>query len=275
MIDHMKAVWSFRHFWMSLVKMDLRQRYRRSVLGIGWSLLNPLMMSAVYCVVFSGLLGHDNWKAYAAYLLPGMAVWEFMRNSITIGCLSFIQNESYIRQCPLPCGIYPLRIVMGTTIHFLITLLVVLMIVVFLKASQDGLTTATLVSNGMAVFGMLAWILPAVVMAILFAWGVATLASFATIYFHDTKHIIEVWAQLWFFVTPIIYPRKILDEKNIGWLADLNPIYVFMELIRDPVVDLQRPEAFLFVKAGVLTVATVGLAFGTISWLQKKLIFQL
>ena len=130
MFAHLKAVWTFRYFWMSLVKMDLRSRYRRSFLGIGWSVLHPIAMSAVFCLVFAEIMrvqGGDpsgypaQWRWYAAYLVTGLAVWEFIRNSTASGCQALLVNEAYIRQCPLPYGIYPLRTVMGTAIHFVIS----------------------------------------------------------------------------------------------------------------------------------------------------------
>jgi ABC-type polysaccharide/polyol phosphate export permease len=261
MFEHLKAVWSFRHFWMALVRLDLRQRYRRSVLGIGWSLLNPLAMTAVYCLVFSSLFGNGNWRDYAPYLLAGMAVWQFLTNSIVQGCTAFIRNESYIRQCPLPLGIYPLRAVMGTAIHFLISLFVVVALVAVLKQS-------------FAVFGVLWAVAPAVVLLVMFAWALATLAGFATVYFHDTQHLVEVGTQMLFFLTPIFYTRKVLDAKNIGWLADMNPAFQFIEVIRGPLTG-EPPSLVLMAQVSALTVVALGLAFGTIGWLQKKLIFQL
>src|SRR5690349_20814982 len=119
MLKHMTAVWKYRHFLAALVRLDLRLRYRRSVFGIGWSLLNPIAMTVVFCVVFSTILGNggDPGK-YAAYLLTGLAVWGFIRDSALNGCRAFIQNEAYIRQSPLPFSLYPLRTVLGQTIHF-------------------------------------------------------------------------------------------------------------------------------------------------------------
>jgi lipopolysaccharide transport system permease protein len=262
MFDHLKAVWNYRHFWMSLVRMDLRQRYRRSALGIGWSLLHPLAMTAVFCVVFSSILGNSDWKTYAPFLLAGLSVWEFIRNSATAGCSTFIRNEAYIRQCPLPCGIYPLRTVMGAAIHFLISLSVVIALVTVLKGNTASLRVL--------------WsVLPAIVLTIIFAWSLATLAAFATIYFHDTQHLVDVGAQFWFFITPIIYSRDLLDRKGLSWVADLNPVNLFLELIRTPLLSGEPPALTLYLQAMVLTGVMLGLAIGTIAWLQRKLIFQL
>jgi ABC-type polysaccharide/polyol phosphate export permease len=272
MFSHLKAVWTFRYFWMSLVRMDLRSRYRRSFLGIGWSVLHPIAMSGVFCLVFAEIMriqGGDStigypapWRWYAAYLLSGLAVWEFIRNSTASGCQALLLNEAYIRQCPLPYGIYPLRTVMGTAIHFVISMAVVVILVCVLKGSPDAL-------------GVLWAVIPVMVLLFFFCWALATLAAFATVYFHDTAHLVEVGSQLFFFLTPIMYVRSILEDKGAKALVDLNPVVVFLELIRTPLVDGTLPEGQVYLQGVVLTVAAVGLAFGTIGWLQKKVIFQL
>ncbi len=265
MMQQLTAVWTFRYFWLSLVKMDLVTRYRRSFLGVGWSLLMPLAMTAVFCLVFSTFNASEQdpnaWRLYAQNTLAAMAVWEFLKNSLVQGCKAFLQNEAYIRLSPLPYGIYPLRTVMGNSIHLLITLAVLIVVVAVLSSAIVRPTI-------WAVF-------PAILMAMLFGWGIATLAAFATTYFHDISHLIEVSAQAFFFLTPIIYGRALLDGKGLSWFVDLNPIYVFIELVREPLVSGVLPEWDRYAYAGGLTAASVALGLMTIAWLQKRVIFQL
>ena len=261
MFQHLKAVWNYRYFWLSLVKMDLVTRYRRSVLGIAWSLLTPLAMTAVFCVVFSQFNGAA-WQEYAQRTLAALAVWELLRNTLVQGCKSFLQNEAYIRLSPLPFGIYPLRTVMGNGIHFLITLGVLIALVAFLNPTvyvQPTIWAAV----------------PGILIAMLFGWGIATIAAFATTYFHDVSHLIEVSSQAFFFLTPIIYGRELLDGKQLGWLVEVNPVYVFIEIIREPLVVGTIPGLDRYAYAGGLMTASVGLGLGTIAWLQKRVVFQL
>jgi lipopolysaccharide transport system permease protein len=261
MIGHLTAVWRFRHFLMALVRLDLRLRYRRSVLGVGWSLLNPIAMTAVFTVVFSNLLGSGAWD-YAPSLLTGMAVWGFMKEAATTGSRALISNESYIRQSPLPYTLYPLRTVFGQAIHTAIALVVVVGLLMVLQQSARPLL-------------MLPAIVPGLVLAFLAAWGVATIAAFVNVYFQDTQHLLEVAAQIGFFLTPIIYPRSVLDRQGLNWVVDLNPVNLFLDLIRAPLLTGETPTAALLGTAAGVTVGLGLLAAGTTAWLQKRVVFHL
>jgi ABC-type polysaccharide/polyol phosphate export permease len=260
-MKHLAAIWTFRHFLLALVRLDLRMRYKRSVLGIGWSLLNPIAMTLVFTVVFSGLMGRGA-REYAPFVLCGMAVWGFLQQAVVAGSRAFVANESYIRQSPLPFGIYPLRVVLGQAIHSLIALGVVIALIVILQ-------------NNLNAVRALKAVVPALLLMLVAAWAAATIVAFANVYFHDTQHILEVGSQILFFLTPIIYYRQVLDDRNLGWVVDLNPANLFMELIRAPLLTGQTPALHLYGSAAALTLVLVGLAAGTMAWLQKRVIFHL
>lgn len=260
----MSLIWKFRYFLAALVKLDLQLRYRRSFLGIGWSLLNPIAMTVVFTVVFSGLLGTT--EEYAPYLLTGLAVWAFLRDSTVVGCRALLANENYIRQSPLPYGLYTLRTVLGQGIHSLIALGVALGLVLFLRPGPDAALERLAV----------VWVvIPGLILAFLAAWAVATITAFANVYFHDIQHLLEVGAQIMFFATPLMYGPSQLINKGLGWFVNINPVYLFLQLIRDPIVYGTVPGTELFVTATVLTAALIGLAAGTVAWLQRQVIFHL
>src|SRR5437870_870600 len=127
MRDYVSSVWRCRYFWLSLVRMDLRTRYRRSVLGMGWSLLHPIAMTAILCTVFHKVFEVDV-REYGPFLLAGLACWNYLVSTTLQGCQCLFQGESYIRQYPAPLAIYPLRTALGGTVHFLVALLVVLVL---------------------------------------------------------------------------------------------------------------------------------------------------
>jgi lipopolysaccharide transport system permease protein len=305
MIQDAAIIWKFRYFWLSLVKMDLMTRYRKSVLGIFWSLLSPLAMAGVYCLVFTKLLGGD-WDSYAKYLVAGMAGFGFLRDCTLGGCHSLTRHEGYIRQTPLPFTVYSLRVMLSNTFHFLVTLVVVVALVAVLptvrlndkgepdKASvtprevavqgpeaapADAPPPPTLgeyLSRGdWAVFGRVWQVLPALVLVMVCGWALATVTGFATVYFHDIAHLLELFAQFLFFLTPVMWYRHKVVSPEHGWLVDYNPAAAFMELFRKPLVYDQLPTVSEYTVAVGFTVGVVLLAGVMVSRLSKRVIFQM
>jgi ABC-type polysaccharide/polyol phosphate export permease len=263
MIAYLGAIWRCRYFWASLVKMDLRTRYRRSVLGMGWSLLHPIAMTAILCLVFAHLMNPDGGvAAYAPFLMAGLATWNFLSSSATQGCACFFQGEPYIRQHPAPLAIYPLRTVLGALIHFCMALVVVVALVQFI--SPTGLNVDVL------------WcLLPSVLILFLFTWSLATLAGFANVYFQDTQHLCEVGFQILMYTSPVIYYPRILKERGLEWLLAYNPFAAMLELIRAPLVDGKLPSehAYLFALGTVVVVASAAVV--TLARCQRRLVFYL
>jgi ABC-type polysaccharide/polyol phosphate export permease len=254
------AIWRCRYFWMSLVRMDLRTRYRGSMLGLGWSLLHPIAMTAILCTVFHKLF-HLNVREYAPFLMAGLACWNYILTVTLQGCQCFFHGESYIRQYPAPLAIYPLRTALGGTIHFLLALLVACALAWYLNGITNVLCLLSLV--------------PTIGMLFLFVWSMALLAGFANVCFQDTQHLAEVGFQILFYLTPIMYQADMLRENHLGWLVRINPIVPFLELIRAPVVNGHLPGPSAFAKAGVVVIISSVAAGITVIGLQRRLVFRL
>ena len=262
MLSYLGAVWRCRYFWTTLVKMDLRTRYRRSVLGLGWSLLHPIALTIVICTMFSTILAAD-WREYGPYLLAGLAYWSYVVTAATLGCQSLFMGESYIRQHPAPLAIYPLRTTLSAIIHFLLALGVVIPAAYLIGPSgyENPLSLLTLI--------------PSILLLFLFGWSIGIIAGFANVYFQDTQHLTEVAFQILFYATPIIYFRSMLESNGFEWLARCNPLAAFLELIRLPVLKGQVPDFEMFGVASLTVLITSIAACITLARLQKRLIFQL
>jgi ABC-type polysaccharide/polyol phosphate export permease len=259
--DYLRAVWKCRYFWLSLVKMDLRTRYRRSLLGMGWSLLHPIAMTAILCVAFHKIF-HVDIHDYAPFLLAGLACWNYIVTVSVQGCDCLFQGEPYIRQHPAPMAIYPLRTALGGAIHFLIALAVVLVLVGLLKGFPNPPALLCLV--------------PTVLLLFVLGWSLAVLAGFANVYFQDTKHIAEVGFQLLFYATPIMYPAQVLGgEGRMATLLRYNPLGALLGLIREPVIYGRVPSAATFAVACGMVLLAGGAATLTLARLQRRLIFHL
>jgi ABC-type polysaccharide/polyol phosphate export permease len=258
--NYVAAVWRCRFFWMSLVKMDLRTRYRRSVLGMGWSLLHPIAMTTILCTVFHKLF-KANIQEYAPFLLAGLATWNYLTTVTLIGCQCLFQGESYIRQYPAPMAIYPLRTALGGIIHFLVALCVVLGLAWYF--------------NGFANLPSLLCLLPTLVLLFVLGWSLALLAGFANVYFQDTQHLCEVGFQILFYATPVMYSGEMLRNNGLGWLVDFNPLTYVLQLVRDPILKGTVPPLETFMIATLTIFALATAASFTLSRLQRRLIFHL
>jgi ABC-type polysaccharide/polyol phosphate export permease len=261
MSQYMAAIWKCRYFWLSLVQMDLRSRYRRSLLGLGWSLLHPIAMTAVLCQVFPRILGSGvDIRTYAPMVLVGLCFWSFITSSTLLGSQCLFQGERYIRQFPAPMAIYPLRIVLGSSFHFAMALLVVLV----LRFGFIGF-------SGIPSFISL---IPTFVLMFILGWSLAVLSGFVTTYFPDMQHLAEVGLQILFYATPIIYPANSIDGK-LGMMINCNPLTAFIGLLRSPLLNGEFPSLSHYLAAVISTTIIAGAATCTLVRLQKKIIFQL
>lgn len=259
-LGYTTAIWNCRYFWLSLVKMDLRSRYRRSVLGIGWSLLHPIAMTTVICIVFHKMFNMDI-ADFGPFLLSGLTTWNFVAATISQGCETFFQAESYIRQYPAPLAIYPLRTVLGAAFHFGLALLVVVLLTWWFKGFAN-----------LAVIGSL---IPTFFLLLVLGWSLAVLAGFAHLLFCDMKHLLDVGLQIMFYATPIFVPPPELERRGLAWLVDYNPAAAILELVRQPLLNGTLPGARAWVFTVSVTVAAFGLAVLTLVRLQKRLILYL
>lgn len=261
MTSYLTSIWRYRHFWLSLVRMDLRTRYRRSILGLGWSLLQPLAMACILCLVFQSFM-KVQVNEYVPHLLTGLVCWNFIIACAVHGCQCFFQGEAYIRQCPLPLAIYPLRTAIGGLFHFGMGTVVLLAVCTAFRGSFPG--PLALLSFA-----------PTVLILFAFGWSLAVIAGSANAYFQDTQHLAEVCFQILFYTTPIIWNVSMLGDHSLGWLLRWNPFIPFLTLVREPLLHGVVPGWATYLYAAGLTAATGLLAAYLLSKLQKKLIFQL
>lgn len=257
---YISSIWGYRFFWYSLVENDLRQRYRGSILGLGWSFLQPLCMTVVLCIVFGGIFQQD-YRFFGPFLLAGLAVWNLLSQSISQGCNCFFMGESYIRQFPVPMAIYPLRSILSLGFHFLVALGLVVVLSLFFQGWPGIVPILSLI--------------PALVTLLIVTWSLACLFGIATVNFRDTRHLTEVALQILFYLTPVMYPPAALEGRRIAYLLKYNPFTPFLELIRDPLVFHRVPSVETLLAANALTLLVLLTAAYTLKVWERKIIFHL
>jgi ABC-type polysaccharide/polyol phosphate export permease len=240
--------------------MDLRARYRGSVLGIGWSLLHPIAMTVILCTVFSQVL-HQPISKYAPYLFTGLTFWNYFVGVATQGCNCFFLGEAYIRQFPAPMAIYPLRTMLGCAFHFGVGMVLVLALALAFQGSLSAVAMLSLV--------------PTLLLLLLLGWCVALLFGLATVSFRDTRHMTDVGMQALFYMTPIMYMPEMLEGRRLGQIMEFNPLMPFLHLLRDPIVYGHVPSLTSYAWACLILVL-LSTASGLLLLRQeRRLIFHL
>ena len=258
--SYLLRIWELRYFWFSLVRNDLDNRYKRSFFGIGWSLLKPLAMTAVLCIVF-GRLFDVAIEDYAPHLLIGMTTWQFFTEALLRGCNSFVLGRPYLRQHQVPLAIFPLRTVLGAGFHFLVALGLGLVITLYFRGFLEPAALLSLI--------------PALLIIFFLGWFLAILSGVICTHFPDTNHLLEIGLQILFYVTPILYQPEVIANRGgkLAMLVEWNPITSLLALIRTPILNGAFP-AVQHISISLLFLAVVGiLAAALLRKMERTLIF--
>lgn len=213
-----------------LIKRDFKTKYRRSFLGILWSLLNPLLLTIVQYMVFSALFRFDI-ENYAVYLLSGIVMFNYLTEASTQSMVSIIQNASLINKVSIPKYIYPLSRVLSTSVNFLLSLAALYIVII---GSGLNITLAHL-----SIIFVLCCLF-------LFVLGISFILSSLMVFFRDTQFLYSVFLTLWTYLTPIFYPESILP-KYMDIFLELNPMYHFIRFFRFIVLYNGIPDPMAWV----------------------------
>jgi ABC-type polysaccharide/polyol phosphate export permease len=214
----LRELWQYRELIRNLVARDLRVRYKNSVLGVAWSLINPLLMMVVYTVVYSILAGQSDLQNYSVFVFSALLPWNFFASSISRATDSIMEAGPLVKKIYFPREVLPIAVVLGDLVSFLIALPVFFLLTLAL-------------GNPITIWVLM---LPVIVLIqVCFTLGVGLVTSTLNVFYRDTRHILDVLLLAWFFLTPVLYPITTLPKQVtlLGvtfdlwvWLRRLNPM---------------------------------------------------
>lgn len=241
-----------------LVVRDIKVRYRRSFLGLLWTVLNPLLMMAVMTVVFSRMF-KSNISNFPVYLLTGNIVFSLNSDSTSQALLSIVGNAGLIKKVYIPKYLFPVSKVLSCLVNFGFSF-IALIIVILVTGSHFHVT-------------MLLCVVPLFYM-LLFSTGLSLILSSITVYFRDIGHLYSVFILVWMYLTPIFYPVEMLPPK-LAVLMNWNPMYQYIRYFRMLIMDGTVPG--LRTNLYCLAIGIVMLVFGVCLFhrLQKKFILHI
>jgi lipopolysaccharide transport system permease protein len=216
----------YRELVRNLVKRDLKVRYRNSVFGFAWSLLNPLFMMAILSVVFSLVFGRVEVENFPAFLIVGLIPWNFCVTSLSRAVSCLVDNGHLIKKVYFPREVLPISVVLANLVHFVIAIPVLLLILVLLGVN---LTWKALLFP------------PLIVIQLLLIVGLALLISSVNVFYRDMGVALDVLMQGWFFTTPIFYHHSILPLP-LQKPAMANPLAAIITAYRDVLIYDRWPD---------------------------------
>lgn len=212
-VARLAAAWSYRDFILSSVQREFQMRYRNSLFGAVWSIINPLTMIFIYTVIFSRLMhsrlpGTDHTFAYSIYLCSGLITWGLFSEILLRSQNVFIENANLMKKLVFPRICLPLIVVLNAWASFIIILALFLIFLAIV---------------GLFPGWPLLSLLPVLMIQTLFAVGLGIIIGVVNVFFRDAGHLFGIVLQFWFWLTPVIYPLSALPTWA-AQLVQLNPM---------------------------------------------------
>jgi ABC-type polysaccharide/polyol phosphate export permease len=235
-VEEMRAIFKYRYLIVQLVRRDILTRYKRSSLGVAWTMLNPLGTMLILTIVFSQAFGGSQ-EGYAAYVLSGLIAWNFFAQSTNAATLHLVWGGSLLKKIYIPRTSFAVSATGTGLINMVLSLIPLLLVMVIIQVPIRW--TIILLP------------IPILFLA-MFALGIGLLISTMAIYYADIAEMYQIFLTAWMYLSPVIWPPEILPEYYRFWITRLNPMYYLIELFRTPIIYGQVPDIKLvLISAGI------------------------
>lgn len=251
-VEELHEVWNYRNLIYQLTRRDVLTRYKRSVLGIAWTMLNPLGMMLVLTIAFTELFRFETEYSYPAYVLSGLLVWNFFSQTTTASMVNLVWGGGLLHRIYVPRTSFALAAILTGIVNILFSMIPLLLVM---------LITGVPMKSTILLFPI-----PMIFLAA-FALGLGLLISTFAVYFPDVSEMYAIAVLGWMYVTPVIYPESILPEAYRFWITHLNPMYYMVGLFREVIYFGRLPTTVNFLITALIAVVT--LVIGWIVFTRK------
>lgn len=244
-MQHFKELYEYREMIISLVRKDLRGRYKGSVLGFLWTFINPLLQLIVYTIVFS-IIMNTSYEQYYLFLFVALVPWMFFSSSVTDGAASILKEKDMVKKIYFPREVLPISTVTSGFVNMILTFIVVFVVVII---SGRGLNPLALLC------------LPVVmIVEYILCLGIALIVSSLTVYLRDLQYILGIFVMALQYLTPVMYGVDMVERSSAGkWLVmmfNLNPMTPIIKIYRQIIYYGEVPEL-----CSLLIAVAVGVVF--------------
>ena len=256
MIELVRDTYRYRELIWALALKELKIRYKRSVLGFMWALLNPALLMVVLTLVFSTIM-RFNIPHYAVFLLSVLLPWTFFSQSLSYAVEAIVANGDLIKKIAVPKLVFPMAAVVSNIINLLLSLIPLALLVPLLRHPFYW-----------------TWVyLPVPLLALaIFTLGMTFFFAAANVYYRDVAHILQILLSAWFYLTPIIYPLDMIPARY-QWIFKLNPIIYVINGFRLAVYYGMLPKAPSIIASFVCAFLSLFLGFAIFRKYQDNFVF--
>ena len=226
---YVQTFMKYRFLLANLITRDLKVKYRRSVLGLAWSVLNPLLMAFVITAVFQNFFKFAI-ENFVIYYLTGSLIFNFMTEATTAAMTSVINNSALIKKVYIPKYIFPLEKVMFSFVNMLFSAIALVLMLVITKLGWIGTPDALHIG-----WSALLFFVP-MLYTLLFSLGLGLMLAAINVFFRDMGHLYSVATMAWMYLTPIIYPESMLQGSWVLRIVECNPMYYYVQYFRNLVM---------------------------------------
>ncbi len=246
---------NYRQMIVSLVKKDLRGRYKGSVLGFLWTFINPLLQLAVYSIVFSTIMRVVDTDKYYLFLFVALIPWIFFSSSVSGGAGSILANKDMVTKIYFPREVLPIAYVTSCFVNMLFCFIVIF---------------AVLIISGTGINPVALLYLPVVMITeYVLALGITMITSSVTVFFRDLEHILGIVMMAWMYLTPIMYTPDMVPEQ-FRTLFELNPMCSIIVAYRDILYYKQTPDMTSVLCSAAIGIIMLAAGFIIFGRLKKR-----
>lgn len=246
MIKRIKEIYAYRTMITSLVKRDLKGRYKGSVLGFLWTFINPLFQLLIYTFVFS-IVMRNGVKDYYMFLFVALIPWIFFSTCLAGGAVCITSQKNMVQKIYFPREVLPLSFVISTFINMLLSFLVIFAVMLVMRYTFNPLALLCLI--------------PVMLIEFLLALGFTFVLSALTVFFQDTQYIVGIATMAWQFLSPVMYSVEAIPEQYRMLYTMVNPMTPIIIAYRDILYYARVPQF-----STLLTALVMGVVLFVIGW---------
>lgn len=251
-IKRLGGFYKYRFLMQQLVTKDIKLKYRRSVLGYLWSILNPLMIMVIMVIVFSSMFRSDI-QNFPVYLIIGQTLFNFMNESTNQAIFSITGNAALLKKTYVPKYVFTVSKVTSSFVNTLFALGALIIVFVVCRVTPNRY------------YLLIPLIL---VQEYVFCLGLGMLLAQGSVFFRDIQYIYQALTTAWMYLTPLFYPITLLPEKLRQLVMTFNPMYFYIAQFRQIVLEGRLPDTYLLIAGS--GAAILMLVVGTWAFLKTQ-----